>query len=632
LKQADVKVTLDTVATTAFTFANATTLSFTTAPANGVAIRIFRDTTIDTLSSTFFPGSAIKAEDLNENFTQNLYVTQESDAEAALATTTANGAVTTANNAVTTANGAVTTANSANTKSDAAVATSNTAETNSNTAVATANTANTNSTNAVTTANTASTNATTAVNTANAATTTANNAVTSAATANTTAGNAVTTANSAVTTANGAVTTANTALANAATATTTANGAVTTANSTIATADSAVTTANSAVTTANTANTNATAAVNTANAAAATVASTAFYAPLAALANLPSSPSNEDRVEIINSTGVESNSAVSGVPSGFVGSTDLTVRLQYDSSPSVSKWVWQQYFAADPENRYLTESLPIVKGDSTNGSGQITLNCENNSHGIKIKGPPHSAGANYTLTLPNDTGTTGQALKTDGSGTLSFADVSSSFITQTDFAYKPTSNTLTLPTYLNIVGVSGIISSGEYYVNNIGGYAHLWFSPSDTQVKDALNTLSVGDSVTIDYTTSHGTNQFWAVTWTTTITQLPIVDTGIGNLQVKFGGGWSVNVPTSGSVSIYSAQMSNGTAPIANNQVLRYKTATSKWTVDTADASFIETPQSISVDKVIAASTNAGMMGPTVSINSGISITVGANSQLTVLN
>ena len=113
LKQADVKVTLDTAATTAFTFANATTLSFTTAPANGVAIRIFRDTPSDTLSSTFFPGSAIKAEDLNENFTQNLYVTQESDAEAGLATATANGAVTTANNAVTTANGAVATANAA---------------------------------------------------------------------------------------------------------------------------------------------------------------------------------------------------------------------------------------------------------------------------------------------------------------------------------------------------------------------------------------------------------------------------------------------------------------------------------------------------------------------------------------
>ena len=48
-------------------------------------------------------------------------------------------------------------------------------------------------------------------------------------------------------------------------------------------------------------------------------------------------------------------------------------------------------------------------------------------------------------------------------------------------------------------------------------------------------------------------------------------------------------------------------------------------------AGFLETPQTLMTDKVIAANINAGMMGPTVSINSGISITVGANSQLTVL-
>jgi len=412
LKQADVKVTLNTVATTAFTFANATTLAFNTAPANGVAIRIFRDTSIDTLSSTFFPGSAIKAEDLNQNFTQNLYVTQEADFEVDTANTTANTAKTTADTALTNSTTSISTANAATT-------TANTADTNASAAVATANTASTNATNAVSTANTASTNATNAVNTANAATTTANGAVT-------TANSAATDAASAITTANGAVTTANTALANAATATTTANGAVTTANTANTTAGNAVTTANSAVTTANTADTNATAAVNTANAASNAVSTAAFYTPIAALANLPGSPSNEDRVEVVNSTGVESNSAVSGVPSGFVGSTDLTVRLQYNSS--TSKWAWQQYFAADPENRYLTESLPVVKGDSTNGSGQITLNCENNSHGIKIKGPPHSAGANYTLTLPNNTGATGQALTTNGSGVLSFSTVDSAFI------------------------------------------------------------------------------------------------------------------------------------------------------------------------------------------------------------
>ena len=77
LEQAEVKVTLNGAATTAFTFANATTLSFTSAPANGVEIRIYRDTIIDTLKATFFPGSAIKAEDLNDNFTQNNFTVQE---------------------------------------------------------------------------------------------------------------------------------------------------------------------------------------------------------------------------------------------------------------------------------------------------------------------------------------------------------------------------------------------------------------------------------------------------------------------------------------------------------------------------------------------------------------------------
>ena len=77
LERDEVKVTLDGTATTAFTFANATTLSFTSAPDNNVEIRIYRDTDTDTLKATFFPGSAVKAEDLNDNFTQNNFAVQE---------------------------------------------------------------------------------------------------------------------------------------------------------------------------------------------------------------------------------------------------------------------------------------------------------------------------------------------------------------------------------------------------------------------------------------------------------------------------------------------------------------------------------------------------------------------------
>ena len=61
-----------------------------------------------------------------------------------------------------------------------------------------------------------------------------------------------------------------------------------------------------------------------------------------------------------------------------------------------------------------------IKGDGSSTDGTIQLNCSQNSHGVKIKSPPHSANASYTLTLPNNDGDAGQFLKTDGSGGLSF--------------------------------------------------------------------------------------------------------------------------------------------------------------------------------------------------------------------
>ena len=63
-----------------------------------------------------------------------------------------------------------------------------------------------------------------------------------------------------------------------------------------------------------------------------------------------------------------------------------------------------------------------IKGDGSSVDGYIQLNCHVNTHGVKIKAPPHSAGASYTLILPNDTGSNGQVLSTNGSGTLSFID------------------------------------------------------------------------------------------------------------------------------------------------------------------------------------------------------------------
>jgi hypothetical protein len=61
-----------------------------------------------------------------------------------------------------------------------------------------------------------------------------------------------------------------------------------------------------------------------------------------------------------------------------------------------------------------------VKGDGSSQDGYLQLNCSQNSHGVKIKSPPHSAGQSYTLTLPSSV-SADTFLKTDGSGNLSFA-------------------------------------------------------------------------------------------------------------------------------------------------------------------------------------------------------------------
>tara|TARA_R100000951_G_scaffold9298_1_gene8262 strand:+ start:352 stop:1389 length:1038 start_codon:yes stop_codon:yes gene_type:complete len=64
-----------------------------------------------------------------------------------------------------------------------------------------------------------------------------------------------------------------------------------------------------------------------------------------------------------------------------------------------------------------------IKGDGTT-DGTLQLNCSQNSHGIKLKSPPHSASASYTLTFPNNDGDASQFLQTNGSGVLTWADAS----------------------------------------------------------------------------------------------------------------------------------------------------------------------------------------------------------------
>ena len=89
LDDSDIKASLDGAATTNFRLLNATTVQFVnnttantpTPPGTDVAIRIYRSTSYDSPKATFYPGSAIRSNDLNDNSLQNLYVTQEANVD-----------------------------------------------------------------------------------------------------------------------------------------------------------------------------------------------------------------------------------------------------------------------------------------------------------------------------------------------------------------------------------------------------------------------------------------------------------------------------------------------------------------------------------------------------------------------
>ena len=90
LKPSDVKVSVAGVPTSEFTIPPSapTTIQFNSehVPVSGAGeIRIYRDTNVDNLEATFYAGSAIKSQDLNDNFNQNLFVTQEAKRDIATA-------------------------------------------------------------------------------------------------------------------------------------------------------------------------------------------------------------------------------------------------------------------------------------------------------------------------------------------------------------------------------------------------------------------------------------------------------------------------------------------------------------------------------------------------------------------
>ena len=104
----------------------------------------------------------------------------------------------------------------------------------------------------------------------------------------------------------------------------------------------------------------------------------------------------------------------------------------------------------------------VVEIRGNTNAGSITLNCENNSHGVTIRGPAHSAGATYTLTLPTSDGNANQFLQTNGSGVLTFATVDTSGASTQNIAV----NTPTTIDSFTIASNRNVGMMGELTVND----------------------------------------------------------------------------------------------------------------------------------------------------------------------
>ena len=130
---------------------------------------------------------------------------------------------------------------------------------------------------------------------------------------------------------------------------------------------------------------------------------------------------------------------------------------------------------ADAITNAKTEFTPglTIKGDGSSADGKLVLNCSQNSHGVSIAGPAHSAGQSYNLILPTSVGTNGQVLATAGSNTnqLSWVDAQETKptvanVSQTIAPATATTISITGTNFVSIPQVEFVKTDGSVTVAN----------------------------------------------------------------------------------------------------------------------------------------------------------------------
>ena len=199
-----------------------------------------------------------------------------------------------------------------------------------------------------------------------------------------------------------------------------------------------------------------------------------------------------------------------------------------------------------------SESI-TAKGDGASADGKITLNCSQNSHGVKIQSPAHSAAQSYTLILPTSVGSNGQVLATYGasSNQLSWIDATETKPTISSISPSVIENTQTAVTitgtnFISVPIVEAINSTGA-----ITAADSVSFSGATSIV--ANFTLPVDGTYFIRVENNDG-NAVRSGTAILTVSDAPAWVTAAGSLGT-FAGGETISVSVSAtSATAYAIQ------------------------------------------------------------------------------